>query len=67
MLLQALSIAFQCLRVAREVPVNWKLKNVVLIFRKSKEDPSNFSPVSLTSVLGEIVENGLFWEFLKNA
>lgn len=67
MLLQALSIAFQCLWVAREVPVNWKLKNVVLIFRKSKEDPSNFSPVNLTSVLGEIVEDGLFWEFLKNA
>lgn len=40
----------------REVPVNWKIKNVVLIFRKSKEDMSNFSPVNLTSVLGKIVE-----------
>lgn len=40
----------------REVPVNWKLRNVVLILRKSKEDLSNFSPVSLTSVLGKIRE-----------
>lgn len=40
----------------REISVNCKLKNAVLIFRKSKEDPSNFSPVSLTSVLDKIVE-----------
>lgn len=40
----------------REVPANWKLKNVVLNFRKGKEDQSNFSPVNLTSVLGKIVE-----------
>lgn len=38
-----------------EFPVNWKLKNLVPVFKKGKkEDPANCSPVSLTSVPGKI-------------
>ncbi|TRZ22727.1 hypothetical protein HGM15179_004340 [Zosterops borbonicus] len=37
---------------SREVPVDWKLVHVVLIFKKGKEEPGNYRPVSLTSVPG---------------
>lgn len=37
------------------VPVDWKPANVVLIFKKCKEqDPDNYRPVGLTSVLGKL-------------
>ena len=53
----ALSIIFQQSREPGEVPVNWKLANVVPMFKKGKkEDPGNYRPVSLTSVPGKIIE-----------
>lgn len=39
---------------SREVAVNWKLENVVLVF---KEDPGNYTAVSLTSIPTKIMEN----------
>ncbi|RMC20639.1 hypothetical protein DUI87_01491 [Hirundo rustica rustica] len=46
-----LSIIFEQSWESREVPADWKLVNVVLIFKKGKtEDPGNYRPVSLTSV-----------------
>ncbi|CAM4564109.1 unnamed protein product [Caretta caretta] len=39
------------------VPSDWKLANVMPIFKKgSRDDPGNYRPVSLTSVLGKLVE-----------
>ncbi|RMB93052.1 hypothetical protein DUI87_30558 [Hirundo rustica rustica] len=40
-----------------EVPADWKLGNIVLIFKKGKEeDPGNHRPVSPTSVLDKVME-----------
>ncbi|KFW05029.1 RNA-directed DNA polymerase from mobile element jockey, partial [Fulmarus glacialis] len=53
-----LSIIFQQSWESGEVPVYWRLANIVPIFNKSKkEDPDNYRPVSLTSVPGKIMEN----------
>ncbi|KAJ7408105.1 RNA-directed DNA polymerase from mobile element jockey-like protein [Willisornis vidua] len=41
----------------REVPADWKLVNIVLIFKKGKkQDPGNYRSVSLTSVPGKVME-----------
>ncbi|CAM4685396.1 unnamed protein product [Lepidochelys kempii] len=38
------------------VPNDWKIDNVTPIFKKgSRSDPSNYRPVSLTSILGKLV------------
>ena len=40
-----------------QVPDDWKIANVVPIFKKGKrEDPGNYRPVSLTSILGKLFE-----------
>ena len=40
-----------------EIPNDWKIANVVPIFKKGKkEEPANYRPVSLTSVVGKIFE-----------
>lgn len=47
-----------------EVPAHRKLAKLAIFKRSKKEDPGNYSPVSLTSVPGE---SGLcFWALLKN-
>jgi len=53
-----------------EVSADWKLVNIILIYKKGvREDPGNYGPVSLTSVPGEIMENirlGTIERRLKN-
>uniref|UniRef100_A0A7M4ES60 Reverse transcriptase domain-containing protein n=1 Tax=Crocodylus porosus TaxID=8502 RepID=A0A7M4ES60_CROPO len=40
-----------------QVPEDWKRANVVPIFKKGrKEEPGNYRPVSLTSILGKVFE-----------
>ncbi|KAJ7428141.1 rna-directed dna polymerase from mobile element jockey-like [Pitangus sulphuratus] len=42
------------------VPADWKLVNVVLIFKKGKkEDPRNYRPVSITLLPGKVMEKNI--------
>ncbi|GAB0206716.1 mitochondrial enolase superfamily member 1 [Grus japonensis] len=65
-----LSIIFQRSWESGEVPVDWKLANIVPIFKKGKkEDPGNYRPVGLTSVPGKIMEKimlGVIEKHLKD-
>jgi len=52
-----LSIICQQSWLTGEVPDDWRIASVTPIYKKSqKEDPGNYRPVSLTSVLGKIME-----------
>ncbi|GAB0209034.1 hypothetical protein GRJ2_003369100 [Grus japonensis] len=56
-LAKPLSIIYQQSWLTGEVPDDWRLANVTPIYKKGqKEDPGNHRPVSLTSVLGKIME-----------
>ncbi|KAK4826240.1 hypothetical protein QYF61_006592, partial [Mycteria americana] len=56
-LTKPLSILYQQSWLTGEVPIEWRLANVTPIYKKGqKEDPGNYRPVSLTSVLGKVME-----------
>ncbi|GAB0209778.1 mitochondrial enolase superfamily member 1 [Grus japonensis] len=56
-LAKPLSIIYQQSWLTGEVPDDWRLANVMPIYKKGrKEDPGNYRPVSLTSVSGKIME-----------
>ncbi|KAK4828225.1 hypothetical protein QYF61_024720 [Mycteria americana] len=65
------SILYQQFWITREVPVDWRLGNVMPIYKKGqKEDPGNYRPVSLTSVLGKVMEqiilSAITWHIQDN-
>ncbi|GAB0203973.1 mitochondrial enolase superfamily member 1 [Grus japonensis] len=71
MLIKPLSIIYQQSWLTREVPVDWRLANVTPIYKKGqKEDLGNYRPVSLTSVLGKVIEqfilNAITWHVQDN-
>ncbi|KAK4807143.1 hypothetical protein QYF61_018484 [Mycteria americana] len=56
-LTKPLSIIYQQSWLTGEVPADWRLANVMPIFKKGrKEDPGNYRPVSLTSVPRKLME-----------
>ncbi|GAB0181703.1 mitochondrial enolase superfamily member 1 [Grus japonensis] len=56
-LTEPLYIIYQQSWLTGEIPVDWKLANVMPIHKKGqKEDPENYRPVSLTSVPGKVME-----------
>jgi len=56
-LAKPLSIIYQQSWLTSELPDDWRIANVTPIYKKGwKEDPGNYRPASLTSVLGKIME-----------
>jgi len=56
-LAKPLSIIYQQSWLTGEVPDNWRLANVMPVYKKGwKEDPGNYRPASLTSIPGKIME-----------
>ena len=54
----ALVIIFQCSLDSGSVPEDWRVANVIPIFKKGgKEKTENYRPVSLTSVVGKMLES----------
>ncbi|XP_053910838.1 periphilin-1 isoform X4 [Cuculus canorus] len=50
-----------------EVPVDWKLADVVPIYKKRcREDAGNYRPVSLTSVPGKVMEQMILSAIMKH-
>jgi len=53
--------------ITGEVPEDWRLANVTPIYKKGcREDPGNYRPVSLTSVLGKIMEQVVLREITQH-
>jgi len=52
-----LSIIFQQSWLTGDVPVDWKLANVMPIFKNSrKDDPDSYRPISLNSASQKVME-----------
>ena len=55
---KVLSLIFNRSLLHGEIPGDWKSANVVPIFKKgSKGDKNNYRPVSLTSIVGKLLES----------
>ncbi|KFP90062.1 hypothetical protein N311_00777, partial [Apaloderma vittatum] len=56
-LARPLSTVYQQSWLTGEVPADWKSANITPVYTKGrKNDPGNYRPVSLTSVLGKLME-----------
>lgn len=58
---------FEQLWETGKVLVDWKLSNAAQIFKKcKKDDPGNYGPVSLNSVIVKIMEKIIHWGIEKH-
>ncbi|KAJ7404905.1 hypothetical protein BTVI_70821 [Pitangus sulphuratus] len=70
-LTEPLFVIYQQSWITRKVPVDWSSANVMSIYKKGfKEDPGNYRPVNLTSVLWKVMEqitlDDLMWHMQEN-
>lgn len=64
---EPLSAIYQCSWLSGEVPEDWRLSNMILIYKKGrKEDPGSYRPVSLTSVPGKVTEQIILGEITEH-
>ena len=64
-LAEPLSIIFRIIYNTGIVPSEWKLSNVVKIFKKGdKKDIKNYRPISLTSIIAKVMERIIHEELL---
>ncbi|KFO81232.1 RNA-directed DNA polymerase from mobile element jockey, partial [Cuculus canorus] len=62
-----LSIIFQWSWLTGDVPLDWRLADVVPIYRRGcREDAGNYRPVSLTSVSGKVMEQVILSAIMKH-
>lgn len=62
------STIYQQSWLSREVPIDWGLANVMPICKKGqKEDPGNYRPVSLTLLLGKVIEQIILSAIMSEA
>jgi len=65
-LTKPLAIIYQLFWLIGDVPLDWRLANVTLIYNKGcKEDLGNYWTVSLTLVLGKVMEQILWSVTMK--
>jgi len=63
---EPLSIIFERSWRTGEVPEDWRKASVTSVFKKGKkEDPGNYRPVSLTSILGKTMEQLILEVIIK--
>ncbi|KFP59140.1 hypothetical protein N322_11276, partial [Cariama cristata] len=66
-LAKPLCLIYQQSLLTGEVPDDWRLANVMPIYKKGrKEDPGNYRPVSLTSVPGKVMEQIILSEITRH-
>jgi len=64
---EPLSIIFERSWRTEEVPEDWRKANVTPIFKKGKkEDPRNYRLLSLTSILGKVMEQLILEVIIKH-
>ena len=57
----ALTLLYRASIIQGAVPSDWKMANIVPIFKKgSKSSPSNYRPISLTSICCKILEHIIY-------
>lgn len=67
LLMEPLWIIFTNSLKRHQVPQEWKTANITAIFKRGdKSDPSNYRPVSLTSVRTKVMETIVWENIMKN-
>ncbi|TRZ08186.1 hypothetical protein HGM15179_018921, partial [Zosterops borbonicus] len=67
-LAKPLSTIYQQSWLSEEVPIDWRIANVMPIYKKGqKEDPGNYRPISLTLLLGKVVEQIILSAIMSDA